>query len=72
MSLHQQIYTYTILLYGTNMHVYTYTISGANISRYKLNVWLSPHTLVIILNLTTTYFFKISFESSRATPGNPS
>ena len=36
MSLRQQIYTYTILLYGTNMHVYTYTISGANISRYKL------------------------------------
>ena len=31
-----------------------------------------PHTLVIILTLTTTYFLKTSFESSRAMPGNPS
>ena len=38
----------------------------------QANVWLSQHTLVIILNLTTTYFFKTSFESSQATPGNPS
>ena len=30
------------------------------------NVWLSLHTLVIILTLTTTHFFKTSFESSRA------
>ena len=39
---------------------------------WKANVWLSPHTLVIILNLTTTYFFNTYFESSRAMPGNPS
>ena len=39
---------------------------------WKANVWLSPHTLVNILTLTTTYFFKKSFESSRAMPGNPS
>ena len=37
---------------------------------WKANVWLSRHTLVIILTLTTTYFFKKSFESSRVTQAN--
>ena len=42
------------------------------IGPWKANVWLSIHTLTIIVDLRTSILLNIYFESSRATPGNPS
>ena len=38
----------------------------------QANVWLSQHTFGIKSNLESQYYFNTYFESSRATPGNPS